>query len=43
LRAVFIIDDRITPINNIEVLDWVLPCEMEPFRNSFYDCVISVE
>ena len=43
LRAVFFIDDRITPIDEIEVLDWILPCEMEPFRKSFYDCVTGAE
>jgi hypothetical protein len=42
-RAVFFIGDRITPINEIEVLEWSLPCEMEPFRKSFYDCITSAE
>jgi hypothetical protein len=43
LRAVFFVDDRMAPINEIEVLEWSLPCEMEPFRKSFYDCVMNVE
>jgi hypothetical protein len=43
LIAVFFVDDRMTPINEIEVLEWSLPCEMEPFRENFYDCIKSVE
>lgn len=37
LRAVFFIGRRLTPIDNIEVLNWSLPQEMEAFRDSFFE------
>jgi hypothetical protein len=38
LRAVFFVGKKLTPIDQIKVLNWRLPCEMESFREGFYDC-----
>jgi hypothetical protein len=39
LRAVFFVGDRLTSIDQVEVLGWNLPCEMEPFRENLFECV----
>jgi hypothetical protein len=36
LRAVFFVTDEVSPIDEIEVLDWQLPAELEPFRDSIF-------
>jgi hypothetical protein len=36
LRAVFFIGEKFVPIERIEVLEWRLPAEMEPFRDSIF-------
>ena len=36
LRAVFFIGEKFMPIEGIEVLDWRLPAELEPFRDSIF-------
>lgn len=36
LRAVFFVGERDVPIEGIEALDWRLPAEMEPFRDSIF-------
>jgi hypothetical protein len=36
LRAVFFVGQRLVPIDRIEVLNWRLPAELEPFRDSLF-------
>jgi len=36
LRAVFFLDDAFVPLDELEVLDWSLPPELEPFRESIF-------
>jgi LssY C-terminus len=36
LRAVFFIDDDFVPLERLEVLNWSLPPELEPFRESIF-------
>jgi hypothetical protein len=36
LRAVFFIDDRFVPVEKLEILDWSLPAELEPLRESIF-------
>lgn len=36
LRAVFFVDDAFVPLDELEVLDWSLPPELEPFRESIF-------
>ena len=37
LRAVFFVDDAFVPLDELEVLDWSLPPELEPFRESIFE------
>lgn len=36
LRAVFFIVDDYVPISGLEILDWNLPAELEPFRSNIF-------
>jgi hypothetical protein len=36
LRAVFFIDDDVVPLDDVEVMKWALPDELEPFRESIF-------
>jgi hypothetical protein len=36
LRAVFLIDDDFVPLDRLHVLNWSLPSELEPFRESIF-------
>jgi hypothetical protein len=36
LRAVFFVDDDFVPLVRLEVLNWSLPAELEPFRESIF-------
>jgi hypothetical protein len=36
LRAVFFVDDGFVPLQSLEILNWSLPAELEPFRESIF-------
>jgi hypothetical protein len=36
LRAVFFVDDAFVPLDELEILNWSLPAELEPFRESIF-------
>jgi LssY C-terminus len=36
LRAVFFVDDAFVPLDQLEVLEWNLPADLEPFRESIF-------
>jgi hypothetical protein len=36
LRAVFFVDDGFVPLDDLEILNWSLPAELEPFRESIF-------
>lgn len=41
LRAVFFVGNRSTPLAELEALDWSLPAEMEPFRETIFGTALS--
>ena len=36
-RAVFVIGTRLSPIDELEVLNWSLPAELEPYRENIFE------
>lgn len=36
LRAVFFVDDAFVPLEEVELLEWTLPADLEPFRESIF-------